>query len=66
MQSEQCLHCRHYQGQATCAAYPNGIPSDVMTGKVDHRKPVKGDHGIRFEPLQPTPLRDLVPEKGGA
>jgi hypothetical protein len=25
----------------------------VITGKLDHRKPVEGDHGIVYEPKQP-------------
>ena len=35
----------------TCKAFPGGIPVDVFVGRVDHRDPVRGDHGIRFEPV---------------
>ncbi len=50
-----CNDCRHLhhdnRGGATggCDAFPNGIPKDVLCGKIDHRHPVKGDNGIRFE-----------------
>ncbi|MCP5510235.1 MAG: hypothetical protein H7A24_00005 [Leptospiraceae bacterium] len=33
-----------------CDAYPNGIPFEIWTNKVDHSKPYPGDNGIRFEP----------------
>ena len=32
-----------------CKAYPGGIPEEILIGKVDHRRPYKGDHGILFE-----------------
>jgi hypothetical protein len=38
--------------ELVCKAYPGGIPDAIIEGKVDHRKPFKGDNGIRFEPLQ--------------
>ena len=61
-----CAHLNLERGgvDRVCKAFPNGIPLSIWNGDNDHRKPVKGDHGIRFEPIQPTPLRDLVPEKG--
>jgi len=31
-----------------CNAYPEGIPKAILTNKVDHRKPYRGDHGIQF------------------
>lgn len=32
-----------------CAAFPDGIPDRVYGNEVDHRQPVEGDHGIRWE-----------------
>ena len=48
---EQCSVCLHYlrgEGHA-CAAFPAGIPEDILRGKFDHLKPHDGDSGIRFE-----------------
>jgi len=33
-----------------CKAYPEGIPEEILTNKVDHHKPYKGDNGIQYEP----------------
>jgi len=33
----------------TCDAFPNGIPEAVRKNRMDHRKPISGDNGIRFE-----------------
>lgn len=32
-----------------CDAFPEGVPAAIQTGGFDHRKPNRGDHGIRFE-----------------
>lgn len=50
----QCSDCRHFHAdktpyQYTCAAFPDGIPDEIIYGDHDHREPFKGDHGIRFE-----------------
>ena len=60
----KCLKrgCKHYIGvsQANgtelserniCKAFPNGIPSEIAFEHNKHTKPFKGDHGIRFEPM---------------
>jgi len=45
----QCWMCRHAEG-AKCSAFPHGIPRDIRDNAVDHRLPIPGDNGIRFEP----------------
>lgn len=53
----QCLGCRHLRPTAPtgpaalkCAAFPEGVPREILLAQHDHRKPFPGDHGIRFEP----------------
>jgi hypothetical protein len=62
---EQCSMCKHFLGMRAlpeveeglesdvvvyCDAFPNGIPDAITNGR-DHSKPYRGDHGIRFQPL---------------
>jgi len=53
-----CVHLHPLTGEAwwsptrqrrTCDAFPDGIPEAVFGNELDHRQPVDGDHGIRFE-----------------
>lgn len=58
--SSLCIHCAHRIGvrrDHQCAAFPDGIPLDIINGRIDHRLPVDGDHGIRYEHAS-----DLRPE----
>lgn len=47
----QCVFCVH-EGGASCAAFPGGIPMEILTNEFDHRQPYPGDGGIRFEPRE--------------
>lgn len=46
----ECNQCR-YVGKSglSCRAFQS-IPIAILTGKVKHRKPYPGDHGIQFDP----------------
>lgn len=62
----QCSLCVHRDRGGklppSCAAFPDGIPDEIMSNLVDHREPVEGDQGIRFEPrdsVKPGPLANL-------
>ena len=45
----------------TCDAFPNGIPEAVRKNKMDHRKAIAGDNGIRFELAADTePMKQLL------
>ena len=45
----QCAYCKHKGNGKYCDAFDE-IPSDILRNKIDHRKPIKGDKGIQFEP----------------
>lgn len=34
-----------------CDAFPDGIPEAILTSDRDHRKPYRGDGGLRFDPV---------------
>jgi hypothetical protein len=52
-----CRLCKHKHQDSltfrrsfpTCDAFPNGIPEAVRKNRIDHRKALAGDNGIRFE-----------------
>lgn len=50
--SDQCITCRHYTGDHACAAFPDRIPQEILSGLFDHSQPYEGDHGIQREPLE--------------
>ncbi len=55
-----CYFCtRSLDGEGwRCAAFPDGVPSKILKGFADHRKPVAGDRGIQFE-LNPAADQSL-------
>ena len=44
-----CAICKHYRTDNKCAAFPNGIPSEIANGQLLHIKPYPGDNNIQFE-----------------
>ncbi len=52
-----CLECKWLRRGAPmkCEAFPSGIPNPILLAEVDHLEPYPGDHGIQFEPKEPTP-----------
>lgn len=43
-----CNSCRHYTGAGKCAAFPDGIPKELIVRR-EHDTPFPGDNGIRYE-----------------
>ena len=42
-----CNECEHKtKGKETCKAYPEGIPSEILTNNVDHTKSYIGIMGL--------------------
>ncbi len=37
-----CRHLHNFIGEATCAAFPEGIPEEILSGKAIHKKPFSG------------------------
>jgi len=62
-QCATCLHLRRTPGEPWyCAAFPQGIPDEVVESRVDHRQEVEGDGGVRWTPKYadaPHPLDPL-------
>lgn len=50
-QCVDCIHLNRTTAPPTCPAFPDGIPDKILRNEVDHRQPVKGDHGVQFVAL---------------
>lgn len=48
---ESCGTCIHIDQESfnKCKAFPKGIPFIIMSGGVEHTKPIDGDNGIVYE-----------------
>lgn len=56
--ASQCSTCARFvspfdrpdmTGGPTCAAFPEGIPDEVYWNGADHRQPIAGDNGVRWQ-----------------
>lgn len=60
-----CFGCDIYRRirsghpRAYCAAFPDGIPDDILFEGYDHRKPHTGDGGVLFH-LDPRKEKQLA------
>ena len=60
--------CKHYRGligsteldqRPACAAFPDGIPSEIAFGNNLHAEPFAGDRGLQFEQGETEETRNL-------
>ena len=56
-----CNNCTHLakgpvSNEITCAAFPQRIPVEILLNRHDHRIPFPGDHGMRYDPVEPLDL----------
>jgi len=47
----QCFYCVHRMQDMKCSAFYGRIPASIWLNEHDHRKPYKGDGGVRFKPI---------------
>ena len=60
-----CHFCRRFEPESwTCAAFPSKVPDALDLGGADHRAPLPGDGGLRFEPRSAEAAR-IVAEVWG-
>lgn len=59
-QCSACTRLRRDSPKQTpaCDAFPGGIPNSISYYGGDHRKPRKGDHGLRFEQVDSDEARE--------
>jgi len=51
--SPDCVICKHFRQGFKCAAYPEGIPDDILLLKRRHTKKLKDQKGSWiFEPMK--------------
>jgi hypothetical protein len=50
-ESKQCYSCKFFYGHSACKAFIDGIPEEILTGEIEHSKPIKGQgNSIVYEP----------------
>lgn len=54
----QCFFCKHISVRETCAAFPDGIPEEILNNQFIHTNHYEGDNNIIFEPKEEK-YRDL-------
>lgn len=64
MTGTQCISCLwKYPAGPGCAAFPDGIPGEILSGLADHSKPYKGDGGFRFKEFETVQMEQLQTQR---
>ena len=45
MEISMCERCKNYWGELECAAFPDGIPSEILKDGKEHDKPTDDQEG---------------------
>jgi hypothetical protein len=50
-----CFKCKHYKRfKVGCAAFPDGIPDEIVSGENEHKEPLEGQgNNLVFEEAKP-------------
>lgn len=65
----QCIHCKNLYNKKIrldpikCVAYPDGVPWEILTNKVDHKHTYLNDNGIRYEEEKNLDRLDISNDK---
>ena len=59
-----CSTCARLRPGLSCEAFSNGIPDEILSGKVNHRFPWPGDDGLRYVLAPRVIPPDGLPEIG--
>lgn len=57
--SVQCLACEHLRKPLTCKAFPRGIPKEILSGKIDHSKPLPSQRNDIVFKRRRSPQRQM-------
>jgi len=58
LNAPMCLACTRYDPETGgCAAYPGGVPDEIIRGEWDHRVGKPGDHGLLYDAKPGAPAQ---------
>lgn len=49
-----CVHVYNYGIEQMCKAFPTGIPDEIWSGMISHRRAYQGDGGIQYSRKETT------------
>ena len=55
-----CKYCQHFRFNGTCAAFPDKIPLDIVSGATKHTKPLPNQKNSIVYELAEKPLLERI------